>query len=393
MMRIVALVLAAVLASVPLAGRAEDPFEINVIVPLTGNFAFLGKEEAESLSVLESTVNKAGGIRGRQVKFVVADDGSNAQTAVQLTNNLIAKKVPVFLGTSAVANCSAMAPLLANGPVGYCFSPGIHPPDGSYVFSASISTVDYIIASIRYMKARGWKKIALLTSTDATGQDADKAITAAINAPENGGTISLVDQEHFNTSDVSVAAQMAHIKSSGAQVAILWTVGTAFGTVLRGAVQGGLTIPLCTSAGNLNFAQLISYASFMPDNLYIMAAPWAGVNQLPNGALKRTIVSYNAAFKAAGIRADQGHSLSWDPGMMVVDAYKTLGFNASAAQIRGYFANLRNWVGVNGVYDFHQIPQRGIGIDGLIMVRWDPAKQDLIGVSKLGGAPPLPGAN
>src|SRR5215469_4719929 len=133
MIRIAAILLAAILASVPCAGRAEDPFEINVIVPLTGNFAFLGKEEAEGLTVLESTVNKAGGIHGRQVKFVVADDGSNAQTAVQLTNNLISKKAQIFLGTSAVANCSAMAPLLTNGPVGYCFSPGIHPPDGSYV--------------------------------------------------------------------------------------------------------------------------------------------------------------------------------------------------------------------------------------------------------------------
>ncbi len=391
MFRIVAIVLAALLASVPLAGRAEDPFEINAIAPLTGSFAFLGKEEAEALGVVESTVNKAGGIRGRQIKFVIADDGSNAQTAVQLTNNIIAKKAQVMLGTSAVAACSAMAPLLANGPVDYCFSPGIHPPDGSYVFSASISTTDYISASIRYMRERGWKKVAILTSTDATGQDAERAIAAAVSAPENGGTVSLVDQEHFNTSDVSVAAQMAHIKASGAQVAILWTFGTAFGTVLRGAVQGGLTIPLVTSAGNLNFAQLISYASFMPDNLYIMAPPWAGVNQLPNGPVKRLIGSYLAAFKAVGIRADEGQSISWDPAMLVVDALKNLGFNASAAQIRNYIANLRNWVGVNGIYDFHQIPQRGIGINWLVMVRWDPAKQDLIGVSKPGGMP-LPGS-
>jgi hypothetical protein len=36
------------LGIVPLAGSAADPFEINVIVPLTGAGAFLGKEEAES---------------------------------------------------------------------------------------------------------------------------------------------------------------------------------------------------------------------------------------------------------------------------------------------------------------------------------------------------------
>src|SRR6202035_2621551 len=126
---------------------------------------------------------------------------------------------------------------------------------------ASISTADYIIAMSRYLKSKGLHKIALMTSTDATGQDADRSIDAAVNA-----------------TDLSVAAQMAKIKASGAQVAILWTVGTPFGTLLREAEQGGLDIPLITSAGNLNYAQLEGYDSFMPDNLLIMAAPWAGPN-------------------------------------------------------------------------------------------------------------------
>jgi branched-chain amino acid transport system substrate-binding protein len=382
------LAVAAILAAVPIRGTsAEPPYEINVVAPLTGGFAFLGKEEAEALRVVEDTVNKGGGIRGRQIKFVIQDDESSAQIAVQITNTILAKKVAVMLGTSAVAACSAMAPLLSSGPVDYCFSPGIHPPDGSYVFSASISTVDYIIASIRYMRERGWKKIALVTSTDATGQDAERAITAAVDAPENNGSVSLVDQEHFNVSDVSVSAQMAHIKASGAQAAILWTVGTPFGTLLRGAVGAGVTIPLLTSAGNLNYAQLESYAAFMPDNLYMMAPPWAGVNQLPNGPVKKAIGSYLNAFKAVGVRADEGQSISWDPAMLVLDAVRKLGFDATATQVRDYLSNLHGWVGVNGVYDFHQIPQRGIGINWLVMVRWDPAKQELVGVSKPGGMP------
>lgn len=379
--------LAVALAVIPTAGNGAEPFVINVIAPLTGPSAFLGKEEADALRVIEANVNKAGGIRGRQIKFNVQDDESSAQIAVQITNNILSKKVAVMLGTSQVAACSAMAPLLVNGPVDYCFSPGIHPPDGSYQFSASISTVDYIIATIRYMRERGWKKIAIVTSTDATGQDAERAIDAAVNGAENNGTVALVDREHFNVSDVSVSAQMAHIKASGAQAVILWTVGTSFGTLLRGAAVSGLEIPISTSAGNLNYAQLISYQSFMPNNLYIMAPPWAGVNQLPNGPVKKLIASYVDAFKAVGIRPDEGESISWDPAMLILDAYRRLGFDASATQIQSYLSGLHGWLGVNGVYDFRQIPQRGIGINWLVMVRWDPAKQDLIGVSKPGGMP------
>ena len=48
-----------------------------------------------------------------------------------------------------------------------------------------------------------------MTSNDATGQDADRIIDEAVNAPENQGKVSLVDREHFNLSDISVAAQIA----------------------------------------------------------------------------------------------------------------------------------------------------------------------------------------
>ena len=378
---------AAAIAATPFTGSAADPYEINVIVPLSGPAAFIGKEEVNGLSVLEDMVNRSGGVRGRPIKFVVQDDQSNAQIAVELTNAVIAKKVPIILGSSFVSSCNAMAPLAANGPVVYCFSPGIHPAPGSYVFSAGSSTFDFIVASIRWLRERGLKKVAIMTSTDATGQDAERGIDAAVNAAENNGTVSLVDREHFNTTDLSVSAQIAHIKASGALAAMLWSVGTSFGTLLREAVQGGLTIPLLTSAGNLNFAQLQGYASFMPDTLYMMAPPWADASRLPSPAVRRTIAAYQDAFKPTGVRPDEGQSLSWDAALLVIDALKRYGTTASATQIRDYLAGVHGWTGVNGVYDFGRIPQRGVGIDWLVMVRWDKTNNALVAVSKPGGMP------
>jgi branched-chain amino acid transport system substrate-binding protein len=378
-------ILAALIGALPCATAAAEPYNIYVITALTGQSAFLGSEEAKGLAVLEAQVNKAGGVRGRQIHFVIQDDQSIAQNSVELLNESIAKKIPVLLGTSLVSGCGAMLPVISNGPVVYCFSPGIHPPAGSYMFSASISTADYIVATMRYLKSKGLHKIALMTSTDATGQDADRSIDAAVNAPENGGTLSIVDREHFNVTDLSVAAQISKIKASGAQVAILWTVGTPFGTLLREAVQGGLDIPLITSAGNLNYAQLEGYDSFMPDNLLIMAAPWAGPNAFTNPAFRKNIAAYVDAFKPSGIRPDEGYSLSWDPALLILDAFRHLGFDATAAQIRDYIAGTKGFVGINGVYDFATVPQRGIDINWLVMVRWDKKTKSLIGVSKPGG--------
>jgi hypothetical protein len=47
----------------PQSVRAADPFEINVIVSLTGPFAFIGSSESASVRQIEAIVNKTGGSR------------------------------------------------------------------------------------------------------------------------------------------------------------------------------------------------------------------------------------------------------------------------------------------------------------------------------------------
>jgi len=346
----------------PLTTSAAEPFEINAILPVTGAGAFLGKEESDALAVIEAVTNKAGGIGGRPIKFVIADDQSNPQVAVQLTNGVIAKKVSVILGSSLVSNCSAMMPLVKSGLAMYCFSPGIHPPDGSYAFSSNISTNDLILASARYLSGRGLKKIGIITSTDATGQDAERAIDAAFGEKGPYGT-SIIAREHFNPTDLSVSAQMTRIKASGAQALIAWSTGTPAATLLRGVVDVGLNLPVIASEGNLTYAQMKSYAAFMPKELLFPAPPAAALDQLAPGPVRVAVQSYIDAFKASGVRPDIGQCLAWDPTMMVIAAFKKFGLGATSEQIRSTIAGLKGYVGVNGVYDFHEIPQRGIGVN------------------------------
>ena len=116
---IFALVAVAVLVIPLTPSRAAEPFEINVIVSLTGSFAFIGSAEAASVRTLESIVNKEGGINGQPVKMVIQDDQSTPATAVQLASGIIAKKPSVLLGPTYLASCLAVAPLVTanNGPV------------------------------------------------------------------------------------------------------------------------------------------------------------------------------------------------------------------------------------------------------------------------------------
>ena len=378
--------IASLFALAPCGVGAADPFEIPVIVSLTGQLAFLGKEQSAARGVAEALVNKAGGVRGRPVKFVVYDDQTNPQIAVQLLNQIMAKKPVVVLGSSSTAACNAMEPLLKDGPVAYCFTPGAHPAAGSYMFSTSLSSADLVAASLRYFRESGVKKIAILASTDAGGQDGERGVVERLGDSENH-ELSIVAREHFNTTDISVAAQVARIKASGADALVAWTTGSPFGTVVRATIEGGLSIPMVTSSGNLSYAQLESYGDFMSDNVLFPGNPGDAPDAVPNGRVKAAATAFVNAMKAAGIRADQGHTLSWDPALIVVDALRKLGLDATPLQLRDYLMNLRGWDGINGTYDFRAIPQRGVGIGSVIMVRWIKSKDTWVGVSKPGGSP------
>src|SRR5665213_119093 len=155
---------------------AAEPVRIDVVLPLTGPGSFAGASERTALDALASNVNKNGAIRGRRLEFAYADDQSNPQTAVQLTNGLIAGKVNVILGSALTATCNAMAALVKNGPLMYCFSGGYQPVPDSYAFGGSISSTYLVAAGVRYLRMRNLKRIALITTTDSSGQDGDRAV-------------------------------------------------------------------------------------------------------------------------------------------------------------------------------------------------------------------------
>ena len=374
--RSLALSVAAVLGlTIHSLAAPANSYDINVILPLTGGVAFLGKEEKESLRLVEPVINKAGGVHGRNVHFVYYDDQTNPQTSVQLATRLMASHPTVLLGSSLVSSCNAMAPLMQNGPVMYCFSPGIHPSKGSYVFTATVSTRDLAATTIRYFRLKGWTRLAIMTSADATGQDAERGLDQLLALPENRG-LKVVARARFNISDVSVSAQIERIKQARPQALIAWATGSPIAVVFKGIVQAGLNIPVATTQGNMTYAQMKQYASFLPKQLYIAASDWAphkGVLKFAPG-VEKAQKQFFGAYKAANMKPDAGSTLSWDPALIVAHALRRLGPKPTSAKLRNYIDGMKGFAGVNGVYDFPNRPQRGLDDNDVVMTRWIQAR-------------------
>src|ERR1700677_2827522 len=113
-------------------GADAPSVNVDVLLSMSGSGTFVGNIERDSLNVLESMVNKDGGIRGRPLHFVYHDDQTDPQVAIQLLNAIVANHRPLVLGSSTTAPCHGIEPIVeANGPVDYCFTPAIYPARGS----------------------------------------------------------------------------------------------------------------------------------------------------------------------------------------------------------------------------------------------------------------------
>ena len=379
-------VLAVALGFVPAAVPAQEgPVDLDVVISLTGPGGFAGQANRKSLGVYEASVNANGGIRGRPLHLVFHDDQTSPALVVQLMNTIIARHPAVVVGPAFAALCNAVAPMVSAGPVDYCLSPSIYPPKGSYVFSNGPSQAALIGAIVRYFRDRGIKRVAAITTTDATGQDADKAIEDefASDDSKRAGLV-LSAHEHYNPTDIDVTAQIARMKATTPGAVICWTSGTALGTFLRSFKQSGLELPVGTSPSNMTREQMTQYASILPQEIYFSGAPFP-VGLGANLVVRSLVDEYAGLIKRAGINPDYQTGLAWDPLAIVVDALRRIGPNATAQQVRDYMANLRGFAALDGIFDFVNVPQRGIDQSNLIVMKWEPKNDGWIAVTRVGG--------
>jgi len=253
-----ALAAVAVLAVAGSATAAES-YNIETILPLTGPNSFVGNEEREAFGVLEAAANRGGGVHGRSIHFAILDSQSSPQLAVQLTTQLLPSHPAVLIGDSGNSTCSAMAPILAGGPVQFCLSNGFRPVRGGNSYVIGASPDQQAAAFAKYARGRGWRRIALLNGNDATGDSAETAMLTELAKPENHD-LMVVDKERFNASDISISAQLAKIRAADAQVVSTYSVGASFGVVLHGLHDAGLDVPVCASQGNLSYVEMKQFA-------------------------------------------------------------------------------------------------------------------------------------
>jgi branched-chain amino acid transport system substrate-binding protein len=255
---------------------------------------------------------------------------------------------------------------------------------GGWVYASGFATTDQGLAMLRYIKLRGWKKIALISTTDASGQTLEADMMSSAALPEFQG-LTVVAREHLGVTDTTADAQMARIKGAAPDVIVPMLLGTPLGNVLRSGRDQAIDLPYVVSPPNLNYKQMETYKTLIPaKDFYIIGFPGADSRTIHDRAVVRATTEFTQAVNAAGIPADVGAAIIWDSARIIVEAYRQAGTGASPAQVRKAINGVRNYSGVFGKYDFTASPQRGVLPFWNVMDRYDVGTDQFVAVSKPG---------
>ena len=187
-----------------------------------------------------------------------------------------------------------------------------------------------------------------MSSTDASGQDAERGFDEVLKLPENSD-VQVVERQRFNPKDVSVSAQIERIKAANPQAFIAWSTGAPIATVFKAVLQAGLTSPSAPPTGTRPTRRWNNTRIFLPKELYIPTSvflPHEGMFKL-DPKVEEQQKKFHAAFKAANLKPDNMSALAWDPADIVVEALRKLGTKATASQIRDYVNSQTSLAGVS----------------------------------------------
>ncbi len=255
---------AAVMAASFIAGpaRAADPFVVGVISPLSGPVATVGTRQTAAIRWWAEDVNAKGGIKGRQVELAVCDDQGNPETAVTCARNHMQRGVAMLLDTSVAGTIKAIMPLLDKGPVMVVASPIINPPATSYVFQTSPLDLEITRGLLNYLKENHKDRLAMIASTDATGE-VGVADAQAVFPPANVKlALSRID---LRANDASI--QLANVLKDNPPLLYSAYSGGGAATVVKSFTNLGFTMPLVISNANLTEAFMALIRNDMPPRL------------------------------------------------------------------------------------------------------------------------------
>lgn len=219
----------------PSASKAEVPVKVGIVAPLQTEH---GVQIKEAVTLAADEINAAGGINGRKLELVFADDENSAEKGLATLKKLYTvEKVDLVVGGVASGVVNGMFDFMAQnkkiwlgtGAATPVIIERIQKDYDKYKYYFRVGTLDstnqgdaiaeFIVEVLQ--KKHGMTKAAILSTNLKYSQDISEAVAKKIEA----AGIQVVYREYFNSDTTDFSPNFTNAQKAGAQFIINTILG------------------------------------------------------------------------------------------------------------------------------------------------------------------------
>ena len=318
---------------------------IGMVYPVTGRLATfaLPIQRGFDLALAEVNSSQPGDVR---FKFIVEDDQSTVEGAVEAYNKLIQADVPVIFGPTTSGQAEAAFPIAQQNEV-VAFSSSSNASGlsalGDFLFRAGLTTDILLPSGVRATHAKlGYQRVAIIYD-DIDSYSIDSYEKFRDSLMESG--VEILITETFQSGDTDFTAQLARIKDTNPEVIFVASQLPEQTAILIQGRQLGIptTVRFITSLindvenagdaaeGAISFAGWISTAD-TPGNHAFVQKYRAAYESEPNAWTAQSYAAVHIVVAA------------------IAEAQST-----DSAEIREALANTKNFDTVLGTFSFNDV--------------------------------------
>ncbi|KAB0667357.1 ABC transporter substrate-binding protein [Oryzomonas japonica] len=256
---------------------AGDTVKIGFLGALTGDVAMFGAPTLVGMKMAAEEINAAGGVNGKKIEIVEADDRGDKQEGASVTQKLISRdNVVAIVGDPTTGITKVAAPIAQKAQV-VLLSAGATGPGvveiGDYIFRDTLLDSVAIPALLDYYaKNLKFKKVAMLTSDN---NDYSVGMSQLFRDSAKGAGIEIVADEKIKDGDKDFSGQMTNIKAKKPDILFYSGYYTEGALLMKEARKQGIKVnifggdglfsPEFIKLGGTAVEGAMSYVGFSPE--------------------------------------------------------------------------------------------------------------------------------
>ena len=332
------------------AAMAAEPIVIGAHIPLSGPSSELGQGFDYGAKLAFQEINAHGGINGRELKLIEADDQSTPNGAVTAVQRLtLGQNLAVLWNGSSSSPTVAVVPRMRTGPlpyyVGFASDPRVLEPFSKFIFSGAAIPVPSVVSNIADFLAGKLqaKSVALLSCDQANCKSSVPLLKQTLRAKG----VTIAEDQTFHSGDTDFTGQINAIKAAKPDVVQIWGLPADGGRIVAQLRRAGVTAPIVGDTAMTDQA-VLELAGKSAEGMYAMwiaGAQFLSDNTGPMGEFR---AHFAKAFPDAPAGMPNQYTIrAYADAYVIAEALRRAGNNLSGDNVVAQFETIHDFVAGN----------------------------------------------